>query len=64
MKQELKLYESVQIAFQISAEANKFISESCSRSGRTKRKEAQIRLEDHLLKYGSISEINKSQERI
>lgn len=63
MKHEQNYYESVQIAFELSADANRLISESSKRSGRTKRKEAQIRLEDHLKKYSSISEISRAIER-
>lgn len=52
-----KEYKAVQISFQLSADANKRISISASRSGRKKVQEAKLRLEDHLLKYSSISKI-------
>lgn len=55
-------YESVFISFQLSARGNKLITESATRSGRTKKKEALLRLEDHLRRYRSISEISKAIE--
>lgn len=48
---------SIGIAFRISQKANTAITESCSRSGRSKKTEAAMRLEDHLRRYKSITEI-------
>ncbi|HAT8966594.1 TPA: TraY domain-containing protein [Legionella pneumophila subsp. pneumophila] len=53
-----KKYPKVYISFQLSEEANKLLSESCMRSGRKKIPEAAIRLEDHLKRFRSISELN------
>lgn len=53
-----KNYRKVYIAFQISEEANKLLSESCGRSKRKKMPEAALRLEDHLRRFRSISELD------
>ncbi|HAT8623328.1 TPA: TraY domain-containing protein [Legionella pneumophila] len=60
---ELKLesnnnYKKVFITIQISEESNRFLSESAKRSNRKKVQEAKIRLEDHINRYRSISELN------
>jgi TraY domain len=52
-------YEKVFISFQLSALANRLLSESCKRSGRKKVSEAALRLEDHLLRYRAIAEIGE-----
>jgi hypothetical protein len=39
---------------------NDLLNESCSRSERAKRREAQLRLSDHLVRYSSISEVGES----
>ena len=46
----------VYITFQISSVLNKLLSESAIRSNRKKRQEAALRLEDHLMRFRSISE--------
>ena len=48
----------VHITLQLSAESNKFLTESAGRSNRKKIPEATLRLEDHLKRYRSISEID------
>lgn len=53
-----KNYRKVYIAFQISEEANKLLTESCARSKRKKIPEAALRLEDHLMRFRSISELD------
>ncbi|MCW8445712.1 TraY domain-containing protein [Fluoribacter gormanii] len=55
-----KRYPRVYISFQLSEEANKLLTESCMRSGRKKIPEAALRLEDHLIRYRSISELNQT----
>ncbi|HIF0226761.1 TraY domain-containing protein [Fluoribacter dumoffii] len=55
-----KKYPKVYISFQLSEQANKLLSESCMRSGRKKLPEAALRLEDHLIRYRSISELNQT----
>lgn len=50
-------FPKVYISFQLSEEVNRLLTESCKRSGRKKIPEASIRLEDHLLRYRSISEL-------
>lgn len=60
---ELKLesnndYKKVFITIQISEESNRFLSESAKRSNRKKVQEAKIRLEDHLRRFRSISELD------
>ena len=55
-----KKYPKVYISFQLSEEANKLLTESCMRSGRKKIPEAALRLEDHLKRFRSISELNQT----
>lgn len=54
---------SIGIAFQMSKEANDFLNQACERSGRTKKSEAKMRLEDHLQRFVSITEIGNVSER-
>ena len=65
MKHELgqELYRGVLISFPVNARGNKLLSQAAERAGRTKRQEAKLRLHDHLEKFQSISEINKTEER-
>ncbi|HHX2613454.1 TPA: TraY domain-containing protein [Legionella pneumophila] len=51
-------YRKVHITIQLSQSANRLLSESCGRSNRKKIQEATLRLEDHLNKYRSISELD------
>ncbi|WP_115711848.1 TraY domain-containing protein [Legionella sainthelensi] len=51
-------YRKVHITIQLSQNANRLLSESCGRSNRKKIQEATLRLEDHLKKYRSISELD------
>lgn len=51
-------YRKVHITIQLSEDVNRLLSQSCSRSSRKKIKEATLRLEDHLTKFRSISELN------
>lgn len=51
-------YPSVFVTVQINGEANRLLSESCKRSNRKKIQEATLRLEDHLKRFRSISEID------
>ena len=53
-------YLRVYISFQLSEHANKLLTESCARSGRKKIPEAALRLEDHLRRYRSISELDQA----
>lgn len=53
-----KKYPKVFISFQLSEEANKLLTESCQRSKRKKMPEAALRLEDHLIRFRSIAELN------
>ncbi len=50
-------YKKVYITIQLSHKVNKLLTESSERSHRKKVQEALIRLEDHLNKFRSISEI-------
>lgn len=66
LKQEqnkLDEYGAVFISFEVDAKANKFLTEAASKSGRTKRQEARLRLHDHLHRFASISELKKAEER-
>lgn len=51
-------YEKVYITILLSEKANRLLSESCDRSKRKKIQEATLRLEDHLNKFRSISELH------
>ena len=51
-------YRKVHITIQLSEDTNRLLSQSCSRSNRKKIQEAALRLEDHLKKFRSISELN------
>ena len=53
-------YPKVYISFQLSEEANQLLTESCMRSGRKKIPEANLRLEDHLRRFRSISELDQT----
>jgi len=53
-------YKPVFITIQLSSEANKLLSESAARSHRKKLQEATIRLDDHLMRFHSISEKGKT----
>ena len=56
-------YKEVYLSTRIQGECNKLLSEAASRSGRTKTQEAQLRLHDHLLRFASIAELRKAEER-
>ena len=49
------------ITVRLSQEANKLLNASCKRSNRKKIQEAKLRLEDHLLRFRSISELNHTR---
>ena len=51
-------YRVVYISFQLSAESNRLLTAAAKRSNRKKVQEAKLRLEDHLKRYRSISEID------
>lgn len=53
-------FNSVQLSMQITADANKLLTQAAIRSGRSKTQEAKLRLHDHLGKYYCISELNKA----
>jgi len=61
VKEEQKeSYKPVFITIQLSSETNKLLSESAARSHRKKLQEATIRLDDHLMRFHSISEKGKT----
>tara|TARA_Y100001968_G_scaffold219856_1_gene202619 strand:- start:2488 stop:2784 length:297 start_codon:yes stop_codon:yes gene_type:complete len=51
-----KNYKDIFVTIKLSAEGNKLLSESCKRAHRKKLQEATLRLEDHLMRFRSISE--------
>ena len=53
-------YKKVYITIRLSKDANRLLSESCSRSNRKKIQEATLRLENHLNQFRSVSEINQA----
>ena len=54
-----KEYFSVCINVQLSKEANEALTKAAARAGRTKRNEAMLRLEDHLLNFTDIASTGK-----
>lgn len=65
VKEEQKeSYKPVYITIQLSSEINKLLSESAARSHRKKLQEATIRLDDHLMRFHSISEKGKTNLNI
>jgi len=57
VKEEQKeSYKPVFITIQLSSEVNRLLSESAARSHRKKLQETRLRLEDHLIRFHSISE--------
>lgn len=54
-----KEYLSVFINVQLSKKANELLTKAAGRAGRTKRKEAMLRLEDHLLHFPDIASTGK-----
>ncbi len=51
------------VNFQIDSETNDWLTSASQRSGRQKRKEAAIRLKDHLKRYQSIAELGQAIKR-
>ncbi|GGI90887.1 TraY domain-containing protein [Legionella impletisoli] len=51
-----KNYKDIFVTIKLSAEGNKLLTESCKRAHRKKLQEATLRLEDHLMRFRSISE--------
>lgn len=51
-------FKKVYISFQLSSEANQLLTEAAGRSNRKKVQEAKLRLEDHVRRFRSISEID------
>jgi TraY domain len=64
MKTKNTNYSEGYITFRLSAETNRLLIESCQRSGRTKNREAVLRLEDHLTQFSAIqlSHSNQGEE--
>ncbi|STX81532.1 conjugal transfer protein TraY [Legionella busanensis] len=59
MKEKIQ-YKSVHITIKLSSKENKALSLAAERSGRKKIQEAKLRLEDHLSRFRSISELNQT----
>ncbi|WP_131751122.1 MULTISPECIES: TraY domain-containing protein [Legionella] len=51
-------FRKVYISFQLSAESNELLTDAAKRSNRKKVQEAKLRLDDHLKRFRSISEID------
>lgn len=51
-------YQSVFVTVKLTGEANRLLTESSKRSNRKKIQEATLRLEDHLKRFRSISELD------
>lgn len=52
-------FNSVTLALNLSAKTNEILSRTAARSGRTKRQEALLRLEDHLNEFVDIASAGK-----
>ena len=57
-------YRSVKINISMIAKTNRLLSESATRSNRSKVSEAELRLADHLENYKSISYLNNKEKRL
>jgi len=51
-------YKKVYVTLNLSEQANKLLTESAKRSNRKKVQEAKLRIEDHLQRFRSISELD------
>lgn len=51
-------YNKVFITLKLSCQSNRLLTESCTRSNRKKIQEAMLRLDDHLKRFRSISELD------
>ena len=51
-------YKKVYVTLNLSEQSNQFLTESAKRSNRKKVQEAKLRLEDHLNRFRSISELD------
>jgi hypothetical protein len=51
-------YKKVYVTLNLSERHNQLLTESAKRSGRKKVQEAKLRLEDHLQRFRSISELD------
>lgn len=51
------------VTVKISAEANDLLNQAIRKTNRTKRKEAELRLEDHITRFESITQLGQVTER-
>jgi hypothetical protein len=63
MTGKVKESGSVGIAFRVSKTPNELLNKAIERSKRTKKSEAKMRLEDHLRRFVSITEIGQTTNR-
>ncbi|EMQ4188992.1 TraY domain-containing protein [Serratia nevei] len=56
-------FRNVTLTLEINARVNELLSRSAERSGRTKRQEALLRLEDHLNEFVDIAATGKRFSR-
>lgn len=59
-KSKVDLEKTTHVTIKISGKANRLLNAAVTRSGRRKTQEARVRLEDHLIRYQSVSEINNA----
>lgn len=52
-------YKEVYIGFQVPPALNRLLTQASERSGRSKAKEAEIRLTDHLTNFTDIASVGK-----
>lgn len=58
-----KTYTAVTINLRLRKECNEVLAKAAKRAGRTKRREAELRLEDHLMQYQDIAIAGKRFKR-
>lgn len=55
--------DGVWVTVKLSSEASELLSQACFKAARAKKREVKLRLEDHLQRFASITEIGKVSER-
>lgn len=51
------------VTVKLSSQASDLLNQACLSAGRAKKREVKLRIEDHLLRFASITEIGKVTDR-
>jgi len=51
------------VTVRLSSQASDLLNQSCLNAGRAKKREVKLRLEDHILRFSSITEVGKVTDR-